>query len=160
MDEVLDSNEVLLQHFLSSDQSSDSPSKCSCHSLPLGSCPEVIQEFFNTVQSLHSLPGHPANMDSLRIPLPRPSFPIYAWRFAIQGYFDADEILAMLQYGWDFSFIEPPNPKDAKRNLVSASIAPQDVDTYIQTELAHGALLGPFNPIPGACGGKLPQKSH
>ena len=74
--------------------------------------------------------------------------------------FRAISTLTKFSLCWDFSFIEPPNPKDAKRNLVSASIAPQDVDTYIQTELAHGALLGPFNPIPGACGGKLPQKSH
>ena len=84
-------------------------------------------------------------MDSLRIPLPRPSFPIEAWRFALQGYFDAKEIIATFTYGWDFSFLSPPTPKDAKRNLGSANIAPQDVDTYVATELQHGALVGPFS---------------
>ena len=83
-------------------------------------------------------------MDSLRIPLPRPSFPIRAWIFALSGYFDAKELVSCLQYGWDFSFISPPTPKDAQRNLASASIAPQDVSKYINDELAYGALLGPF----------------
>ena len=83
-------------------------------------------------------------MDSLRFPLPRPSFPLEAWRFALQRYFDAEEILSFLEFGWDFSFTSPPEPKDAQRNLASASIAPQDVSTYIKTELDHGALLGPF----------------
>ena len=93
---------------------------------------------------LQNLPGNPANMDSLRIPLPRLSFPIPAWRFALQGYFDASEILSFLEYGWDFSFLAPPNPKDASRNLASALSAPDDVDVYVATELAHGALIGPF----------------
>ena len=63
--EVISSqDEVLLQHFLSSDQSSSIPPNCSCHSLPIGSCPEIIQEFFKTVQSLRDLPNLPANMDS------------------------------------------------------------------------------------------------
>ena len=83
-------------------------------------------------------------MDCLRIPLPRPVFPLQAWKAALENYFDAGEILAMLEYGWDFSFSSPPAPKDASRNLASASIAPQDVDAYIEAELAHGALLGPF----------------
>ena len=139
-----------MQHFLESDQDSAVPLPCSCHSRPIGSCPDVIQDFFQTVIALRNVPGAPANMDSLRIPLPRPSFPIHAWRLALQGYHDAEEILSFMEYGWDFSFLAPPDPKDATRNLASASIAPQDVDSYIKAELSHGALLGPFhdNDIP------------
>ena len=135
---------ALLQHFLSSDQSSKLPDRCSCHEMLRGSCPANIKEHFKIIKALRNVPNVPANMDGLRIPLPNPSFPIPAWQFALQGYFDADEILAMLRYGWDFSFTSPPAPKDATRNLASASIAPQDVDIYIETELAHGSLLGPF----------------
>ena len=51
----------------------------------------------------------------------------------------------MLRYGWDFAFLSPPHPKDAQRNLGSANLAPQDVDTYVSTELQHGALVGPFS---------------
>ena len=96
------------------------------------------------VLSLHNVPGVPANMDGLRIPLPRPSFPLHAWKFALQGYFDFHEIISFMEYGWDFSFLAPPDPKDATENLASAASAPEDVAVYIKTELEHAALLGPF----------------
>ena len=83
-------------------------------------------------------------MDSLRIPLPRLSFPIPAWKLTPQDYFDAPEIFAFMEYGWDFAFLSPPVPKDAPKNLASAKVAPHDVDTYITTELDHGALIGSF----------------
>ena len=85
-------------------------------------------------------------MDGLRLSLPRPPFPLNVWKVALQSYFDAAEINAMLEFGWDFAFTSEPHPKDATRNLASALQAPHDVDTYIKTELEHGAILGPFNP--------------
>ena len=137
-------DDPLLQHFLASDQESSIPDPCSCHNLPLGSCKNVIEQFVHMVQDIRDVPGIPANMDGLRIPLPRPSFPIHAWKFALQGYFDASEIWATMEFGWDFSFLEDPSPKDATKNLASAAAAVEDVGVYIKTELAHAALLGPF----------------
>ena len=84
-------------------------------------------------------------MDGLRIPLPRPVFPIQVWKLVLQPYFDGPEITAMLEFGWDYSFLADPTPKDATRNLASALQAPADVDVYIRTELEHGALLGPLD---------------
>ena len=144
-DDDLDAlDDLLLENFLSSDVVAVPPPPCVCHNLPIGSCPTVKSEYVQISLKLQGLPGSPANMDSLRIPLPRLSFPIQAWRFALQGYFDASELLSFLEFGWDFSFLAPPNPKDATKNLASARLAPQDVDIYVDTELAHGALIGPF----------------
>ena len=98
------------------------PNPCTCHDLPIGSCPENISQLFTTIKKLWGVPGVPANMDGLRIPLPRPSFPLQVWKFAFQDYFDYEEIMATLEFGWDFSFLSPPNPKDTKRTNVSASI--------------------------------------
>ena len=142
--DVLGLESFLFERFLASDQAAPSPDPSSCHNLPLGSCKSVKLQFIESVVSLRDLPGQPANMDSLRLPLPRPSFPVAAWRFALQGYFDAEELIAAFTFGWDFSFLSPPCPKDATRNLGSSNIAPQDIDTYISTELRHAALIGPF----------------
>ena len=139
-----DLDDILLERFLSSDVVAAPPPPCSCHNLPVGSCPAVKLDYVQTSLRLQNLPGSPANMDSLRLPLPRLSFPIPAWRFALQRYFDAEEIVSFLEFGWDFSFLADPNPKDASKNLASAHLAPQDVDVYVATELAHGALIGPF----------------
>ena len=144
--EDLQLDSLLLEKFLAADQSAPAPPPCSCHDLPIGSCPEIKNDYVNTISRLKSVPGSPANMDSLRIPLPRPSLPLAAWQFALQGYFDASEILAMLQYGWDISFLSTPNSLDAPKNLGSANIAPHDIDTYVETELSHGALISPFSP--------------
>ena len=96
------------------------------------------------VSKLRNVPGRPANMDGLRIPLPWPIFPIQVWKMALQSYFDGPKIVAMLEFGWDFSFLAEPTPKDATRNLASALQAPADVDVYVKTELEHGALVGPL----------------
>ena len=138
-------DEFLLQHFLSSDNLAPPPAPCTCHGLPLGSCPKNINDYINVITKLRDIPGQPANMDSLRIPLAHPSFPVEVWQFALQSYFDAPEIIAFLIFGWDFSFLASPTPKDASRNLASAMQAPKDVDVYVKTELEHGALLGPLN---------------
>ena len=144
--DVLGQEFHLLERFLASDQSAPAPAPCKCHGSPIGSCEYVKNEYVSTIVSLRNVPGQPANMDSLRIPLPRPSFPIKAWELALRGYFDADGLTRTFTYGWDFSFLSPPDPKDATRNLGSSKIAPQDIDTYVRVELQHGALIGPFNP--------------
>ena len=83
-------------------------------------------------------------MDSLRIPLPNQTFNIPAWSHALQDYFDGPELIKNFTFGWDLSFTSYPNPRHASANLPSANLAANDVDTYIQQELLHGALLGPF----------------
>ena len=84
-------------------------------------------------------------MDGLKRPLLHPSFPAHTWRYALSSYFDATEIANTIEYGWDTSFISPPQPSSATYNLPSAAEAPDDVDAYIQQELAFGSIIGPFN---------------
>ena len=83
-------------------------------------------------------------MDSLRIPLPNQSFNLQAWSHALRHYFDGPELVKNFTFGWDISFLSPPDPRHAPANLPSASLAANDVDSYISQELQYGALLGPF----------------
>ena len=84
-------------------------------------------------------------MDGLKEPLKFPSFPIEVWEWALRGNFDADKIICGVRYGWDVSFTERPNPRDAKWNLQGASLFEKDVQTYIDQELKFGALVGKFD---------------
>lgn len=135
-------------HFLDSEPApvSSRPPPCTCHNLPIGSCPENIKEVIERVACTTSVPGCPANMDYLRIPLPRPSFPLEAWKSALNNYFDAPELLRAFEFGWDMSLARDPTPRSAPRNLPSAFASPGDIDSYIGTELSFGALVGPLVP--------------
>ena len=48
----------------------------------------------------------------------------------LQDYFDKQELVDALSYGWDFDFLSPPFPKDAPKNLASAELKPTHVDVY------------------------------
>ena len=63
----------------------------------------------------------------------------------LDGYFDALDILESVRFGWDLGLSENPTPRDAKFNHPSARDHEADVEAYIQAELYHGALCGPFN---------------
>ena len=142
-----DEDDDVWNNFLEGDQqAAASPPPCSCHQFPVGSCPAVLQFYVDWIRHAQSIPGRPANMDFLRIPLPKPSFNLPAWKTALGSYFDAGELLRGFRFGWDVCFLSPPHPKDAQRNLPSADFAKKDVDKYIKQELEHGTLLGPFNP--------------
>ena len=132
------------EHVLQTDEDATPPPPCSCHSLPIGSCPESKQQLVNQI-SLCSSYGVP-NMDGARSPLVNPSFQHKIWRDALGSYFDADEIAKAIQYGWDPSFTSRPFPKDAVRNNASALQFPEHVLHYVDKELGFGALVGPFHP--------------
>ena len=138
----------LWNHFLDSEPApaSAQPPPCTCHHYPIGSCPGNIREVISRVARTTSVPGRPANMDHLRLPLPKPSFPLEAWRIALGSYFDAPEILQAFKFGWDLSLARDPSPRSAPRNLPSAFVSPGDIESYICTELSFGALVGPLNP--------------
>ena len=83
-------------------------------------------------------------MDGAKIPLLSPSFDADVWEAALGTYFDAKEIVDAIRYGWDVSFCEPPNPKDAWRNNASAMQFPEHVWHYVEKELSFGSLVAPF----------------
>ena len=136
--------EDIWQHSLSSADDAVTPSPCDCHQLPKGSCPAYKKSFLEQVTLCReaALP----NMDGARIPLLYPSFPADTWRRALDSYFDADELVAAITFGWDIDFTESPRPKDAKRNNASALQYPEHCLHYVNKELVFGSLIGPFRP--------------
>ena len=146
-DEVLDDLahvQGTWDHVMEADLEAESPSPCDCHSLPKGSCPSFKKAFVEQILQCResSLP----NMDGARIPLLNPSFQADVWEAAMAHYFDAEELVAAIKFGWDVSFEVPPHPKDAWRNNGSAMQFPEHVWHYVSKELAFCSLVGPFKP--------------
>ena len=123
------------------------PPPCACHDLPKGSCPDFISRFLDLVTEVRDS-GVP-NMDGVRREIPPEDRQINpeVWGVLLANYFDRDELLAGLQFGWDFSLADSPLPADAEENLPSANQYPGHVDEYVATELAYGTLVGPI-PTP------------
>lgn len=138
---------------------SDVPPPCSCHSLPKGSCPRYIDKLINDIATIRRS-GVP-NMDGKKIPVDSELVP-EAWDKMLVRYFDHDEILSGVKYGWDLSFPSEPLPKDATRNHPSALKHEGDIDKYVEKELQFGALVGPLPdnlPFPTFCSpfGSVPK---
>ena len=81
-----------------------------------------------------------------RIPVPS-GLNIQAWRSLLVGYHDR-QVLDFLEFGWpaDFTATEAPTPTITNHN--EAPEYKSSIVTYVATELAHGALLGPFEAPP------------
>jgi len=89
------------------------------------------------------------NFMGSRCSLPQPLH-IPLWRQELRGYHDVG-LVEYLQYGWPIGYTAPDFPAgegNQKANHHSALAHPMHVDKYIQKELAHGALLGPFSAPP------------
>ena len=141
--------EELLKLFITESEEEDKqtslPPPCSCHNAPLGSCKTYQRTYLDMAQKLHENP-HIPNMHSLRIPLPNQVLDVSFFKRATQDYFDQEELVDALMFGWDFDFGCSPQPKDAPRNLASAELKPTHIDVYRDAELAHGSILGHFKP--------------
>ena len=142
-DAHLSLHDFMVESILSGDQFTELPPHCSCHSLPKGSCKNFQDECIAITVDLLKNKAVP-NMFSLRIPLPNQTFNLPFWRFALGNYFDKNEILLALEFGWDFDFFQTPTPLDAPKNLASSNIVPAHVDIFFEAELGHGSMLGPF----------------
>ena len=118
------------------------PPPCSCHGRSQGSCPIFIARFVNIVSEVRSF-GKP-NMDGARRVLLDRTIDPAPWRSLLQGYFDADELVAGLAYGWDFSVAPDADPRDAPENLPTARQFPESVDAYLEKELQYGSITGPL----------------
>ena len=126
--------------------SANSPERCDHthnESFPVGSCPAFKSRIVKLVSSVFSS-GSP-NRDGLKILLSDHSLIAPEWDLALAGYFDKTEIVTSIRYGWDLGLQDEPTPKDAQFNHPSARDHEADVQKYIDAELAHGALCGPFN---------------
>ena len=68
---------------------------------------------------------------------------IDAWKKCLEKYSDG-ELIKYLEYGWPINFQRGAVLQSTMENHGSAAQYPCDVEHYICTELAHGALMGPF----------------
>ena len=62
-------------------------------------------------------------MGGLRKPLLNAPFLVGAWT-----YFNASKLVAAVEFGWDISFMFPPNPVDTHYNLQSTDEDPDNVN--------------------------------
>ena len=135
--------EGIWHHILNSSDDAAKPLPCVCHDSPRGACPDFLDAIVDQIVSCRRYPG--PNMDGARIPLLDPSFDSEVWKNAMGNYFDADELVAAIKFGWDIDIIGSPHPKDAERNNASAMRFPEHVSHYVEKEQDFGALVGPFN---------------
>lgn len=86
------------------------------------------------------------NFEQCRIPLPT-NFNIPLWRKYLCDY-DDKVICDFLEFGWPtgYSFDHPP--AIFRQNHTSATAYPSHVAHYLNTELEHGAILGPYAEPP------------
>ena len=135
----------LWSRFLESDDTAKPFDPCTCHDLPRGSCKSFKDYHVDRISRGLRSTGLTSNIDGLREPLKYQSFPLDTWRWALRGYFDAGDINEAFEYGWDPSYTAVPEPRDAQWNLQGASLFQNDVQSYIDQELAFGTLVGPFD---------------
>ena len=120
---------------------------CSCHGAPIGSCNKFISDHISLVAQASSFyQDHTTlpNRDGARIPLHNAQLNPSAWKSSLGSYFDAKNLVESFEFGWDLSFLPNPAPRDSKRNHPSALRKEEDVEHYIEQELAYGSLVGPI----------------
>ena len=74
---------------------------------------------------------------------------IPAWKQYLQGYQD-EQLVQFLEFGWPINFDRTAVLMSTLQNHASALQYEQDIQHYIDTELGHRALLGPFAGPPVA----------
>jgi hypothetical protein len=98
--------------------------------------------------SLHNavyLSGIP-NFLGCRLPVPS-RLHISSWRRLLENYHDK-VICDFLEFGWPIGYIGDSFPVTDKRNHKGAELYPDFIDAYIATEIAYGAVFGPFTCNP------------
>ena len=98
--------------------------------------------------TIYNMVANTAQFNYLQARIPIPSgLHIPAWRKYLSGYHDQD-LLEYLQFGWPCGYDLPWMPYTTGTNHFSAWAYPQHVEKYIDTELKHRALLGPWAIAP------------
>ena len=111
----------------------------------IGSSEQV--EHFKRIFDAVITTGH-YNFAGARIQVPS-ALNIKAWRAGLSGYRDA-AIVEYLEFGWPINFDRSAPLRSTLDNHASAVANPGDIEHYIEVELGHGALVGPFNGPPVA----------
>ena len=72
---------------------------------------------------------------------------VRAWRHYLEDYNDGG-LVDFIEFGWPVHYVGGTPLVATDINHASARRFPDDVDFYVQTELGHGALAGPFDGPP------------
>ena len=108
---------------------------------PSGADASHLRDIFNLVKGSGTF-----NSAFSRVRVPS-GLNVEAWREYLAGYQDQN-LVDYLEFGWPVGFSRAQALHTAESNHPSATKFPQHVSHYIQTEIAHGALLGPFDGPP------------
>ena len=65
----------------------------------------------------------------------------------LRNYHD-QEVIQFLAYGWPINFTGSPSPPVIPRNHRGATDHPQEIRKYLQKEVEHKSVIGPFHEIP------------
>jgi hypothetical protein len=87
------------------------------------------------------------NYQVAKIPL-KSGLNIKKWRQYLQPFPIYKDLLNYLTYGFPVNYVSDHPPTTEKRNHSSADLFPNHIDSHIDTELRHSALLGPFSHPP------------
>ena len=112
--------------------------------------PDVCWENIPDILQAHRLirdSGIP-NFLGMRIPV-KTNLNVSNWKKHLSDYFN-QQLLDLIQFGFPLDFDRNVDLCCTHRNHASAVEYASHVDQYIQEELKHGAIMGPFNspPIP------------
>lgn len=72
---------------------------------------------------------------------------IHQWEEALSVYHDKD-ICSFLCFGWPLGYIADTHPVSITDNHTSATMHEKHIQKFIQTELEHQAIIGPFDSMP------------
>ena len=106
----------------------------------LQACPDIIE-----AHKLIKKSGMP-NFMSCRIPV-QGHLKSEKCQYYLQDYWDK-QIVDLITYGFPLDFDRNINLQSVQENHKSALDFPQEIDKYIEMEIKHGALLGPFQELP------------
>ena len=86
------------------------------------------------------------NYITTRIPLPQ-ALNIQVWREKLHDYHDA-MLCDFLEFGWPLYYTSSTWPSPYMSNHPSADAYPDHIDAYLNTEMKHNSILGPFTDPP------------
>ena len=86
------------------------------------------------------------NFLGCRIPV-QTQLNVEEWSRQLKGYWDT-QLIDLITYGFPLDFNRNSPLRWEERNHKSALDFPRDVETYLQEEIQHGAIMGPYSAHP------------
>ena len=101
----------------------------------------ILVDIYNKVVSY----GVP-NYGGARVPI-NPNCDVNKWSDYLRGY-DDFQVIQFRTYGWPAGYESMEIPVVGLSNHLSSSLHPEEVSKYLQKEIEHNAIWGPFKSNP------------